>query len=331
MTTPVVSFRPWATPVLAGLLGHAMGRFRIPFPGSRPEPRWAVLLLACLISWCAGPAARAADSPRILSARPIEGRLLLDWDGTSYSYEVQRTTNLSLPQWNSVLATARTNASLALSGSAAYFRVIDPDTNLTRLELVATNQSTGDVIHLVKQVQTNADLVFFDAANATDSLGTQRVIPGEEQQKFDLALDGPNFAIVTPQGQATAFRGNWLRTPGPDPGETTYFGTLTDGTATMTFWAVAADPALSVGDAAFSAWWCAGAWAAQALQCQAAAQARTLGCVGFFPPKPRAGYGYISSRSGVTLTGTNIVGSCESKCVTCCKDNNTGALSDCTP
>lgn len=261
--------------------------------------------------------ALAVSPPTITSMQISNGKLALAWTGDSFSYEVQQATVLDSTNWISYVATARTNVTIPLSGTSGFFRVIDPDTNLVRLDLMATNLNTGDVVHLIKRPQTNDDLVF---TNITAGDYATLTISAGDIRKFDMAFDGSgSFWFVTPDGEPTQLRGYISRSPVPGTNEVYFAGYLTDGTNQVTFAAIAADPVLSVGDAAFSAWWCAPAWAVQNLQCQAAAFGRNFPCA--FAGKG-GGYGVITSQTGVTITGTNILGECASTCMTCCKNGN---------
>jgi hypothetical protein len=187
-------------------------------------------------------------------------------------------------------------------------------------------------------------------ADTNAAIPVREAFPVAELQKFDIAFDAAGgFTIVTTNGNPGGSGGVMNSVPGPGPNQTTFSGFLTNGSDMVLFSSVAgpapAKPGIrpldtgtgsaagagDTGSASFSAVWCASAWAGQNLGCQADAASRTLGCVGFFPPKLSGGYGYITNQVGVTLTATNIMGSCNSHCVTCCKDLVTGALSGCTP
>ncbi len=306
----------------------------------------ATLLICC----CPRPTA-AGTPPEITSVAAAKGTVRLTWTGDAYAYEVQTTTSLQSPNWLSVVATARTNAALPLGGNAAFFRVVTPETNVASLVITTTNLATGDVYTFTREPQTNADLVFDNFADTNAATPVMEVLAAADVQQFDFQFDGTGgFLIVSSNGTPSGFGGVMFVSPGPGSTQTSFQGLLTNGVGAVSFSAVAdsapgrtalkdggdstGGAALGVGDAALSGFWCASAWAAQNLGCQSGCLSKGVACVGFFPPHFNLeGYCYISSRTGVSWnsTGTAIVGTCDSHCVSCCRDKNTHALSDCTP
>ncbi len=306
----------------------------------------AATLLAC---FCPRQTA-AGTPPQIASVATVNGKVLLTWTGDAYAYEVQSTPSLQAPNWLSVLATTRTNAAIPLGGNAAFFRILTPETNASSLVVTTTNLATGDVFTFTREPQTNADLVFDNFADTNAAAPVMETLAAADTQQFDFWFDGTGgFLIVSSNGTPSGFGGVMFISPGPGSTQTSFQGLLTNDVAAVSFFAIAdsapgrtalkdggdgtGGAALGVGDAALSGFWCAPAWAAQNLGCQSGCLAKGVACVGFFPPHLNLeGYCYISSRTGVSWTPTGtITGSCDSHCVSCCRDKNTHALSNCTP
>jgi hypothetical protein len=292
--------------------------------------------------------ARSAEPPRITQTEVVGDRIRLNWDGEAPAYDILTTSDLAAPQWNLLFHTVRTNLLLPAGGMGAFFRVACADSIRRSLRLVMTNLASGDVIEVNRRVQTDRDLVFSNLANTNASIPVEIRVEGQEREKMDIRFDpAGGFRILTAGGRAGGAGGVMDRTLGPGLHDTTYTGYLTNEMNVVLFSAVAGPrtsgavrpldagagdtgDAGDVAGAAFSAVWCASTWALQNHGCQAEAASRGPGCVGFFPPKPSTGYGYIASRTAITITPSGLVGNCESKCITCCRDLFTGALSECT-
>ena len=91
------------------------------------------LAAAAVLAVCFFRPSYAVDSPRIISAATADGKFTMTWTGNSSSYDVQGTPDLANPSWRTVFSTTRTNAVLSQSGTAGFFRVVDPNTNFTSL------------------------------------------------------------------------------------------------------------------------------------------------------------------------------------------------------
>ena len=178
---------------------------------SRPNvlARAAHLILFCFCSHLAG----AAAPLQITDSRLLNGKFALGWTAGANSYEVQRTESLAAPNWTTVLATVRTNATLSLVGNSGYYRLQNAGTNSSYLVLTMTNLTTTDALTLTLEPQTNTDMVFDLPAGANGVNLTQIVLAGSELQKFDIAFPSEgSFTIVT-NGNPTSWGGSWTNSP----------------------------------------------------------------------------------------------------------------------
>lgn len=95
------------------------------FASRRPPNRRASVqfLMGAVIGLMAVTIATAQTPPRVVNSAASGGALRLHWTGTAPSYAVQGTPSLTAPDWQPLLLTARTNATIPLPGGTGFFRV----------------------------------------------------------------------------------------------------------------------------------------------------------------------------------------------------------------
>jgi len=278
---------------------------------------WVFLLLLSLPKL--GSQALASE-PLRLTAAALQGRALsLGWIGQATSYEVQSSLQLATPQWSTILATTRTNAAVAVSHKAAFFRVVPADTNRSSLVLNVTNELTGDTVAFTDVLQTNADLLFNGPTNWDGSgLPVQMIFPTAERDRFDIAFDGEGgFNLVT-NAQSIGWGGWMTQTPGPGPSDLTYAGYLTNSTSVFTFTAVT-DPTpegdLLGGLIGAASWlYCLPGFAVQQVQCASACTSKAIACAFQFK---QVSCNFVTSIDGSGLLTNHI--DCLANCQVNCK------------
>lgn len=228
-------------------------------------------------------ASTLASEPLQLTGSISDRAVHLSWMGQALSYEVQSTLELSTPQWSTVLATTRTNAALAVSHNAAFFRVVPAETNRSTLVLSVTNEITGESVTFTNLLQPNADLLFNGPGDwGGTGLQAQMIFPAAERDKFDIEYIGDGgFNLIT-NAHSIGWGGWFTQNPGPGPSDLTYSGHLTNSAGVFTFSAVT-DPAPGgdvLGGLVGAACWlyCLPGFAAQQLQCAGACSTKAIAC-----------------------------------------------------